>query len=318
MHVNFTNTGYLFIKTHRRRGKKMQAYIKYLKDEFSTHPHFKVTERVLELLDYIENNIDHVVTQIGKKDLIRHPTNHLSFHLNSYTNAESAKKDLLNLVQEVKACLDDLISLDPKIGIAVTSLFLYNINDADTGCMEARLRPALDYYALYKSTGGVRRFDDWMFEFNNTFQGNFNIKNLIEFFSDKVDYRLPVLHHQETVAFSWDLIKNYQRDIMDWDTIDDDWLHARNELAQPKIEIYQGNRTLWVAHHFMDEKSAQLYLSYVKSILPQLDQCDLAKITIKNTKGNYFFRLTEVQYIGFQQLTKENVVQKPDSQIKKT
>jgi hypothetical protein len=82
----------------------MKEILDYLTRYFTHHSHYAITQRVLECLQYIEQNVDNIAAKVGSKDMIRHPTNHLAFHLAGYHNAGDAKRELLDLVNEVRKC----------------------------------------------------------------------------------------------------------------------------------------------------------------------------------------------------------------------
>src|SRR5262245_28453998 len=135
----------------------MKQFIDYLNTHLNQHPNLDITLRVLVCLDYIENNIDEIAKHAGKESLLRHPEKHLAFHLACFSTPNMAKDQLLKLVAEVKGCLTEFLAIeDPVLKKAVINSFLLNINDSDAGCMEARLRPALMYYGLYKSHGSPK------------------------------------------------------------------------------------------------------------------------------------------------------------------
>ena len=70
----------------------MKEYIQYLQHHFGKHPpsrpqdhpHLKIAIKVLESLDYIENNMNELTRLVGTSHLWRHPKNHLSIHLSHY------------------------------------------------------------------------------------------------------------------------------------------------------------------------------------------------------------------------------------------
>ena len=151
---------------------KMKSIINHIMKHFSQHSHYEIVVRVLNCLDYIEKNIDTIAKRAGKEDLLRHPENHLAFHLTNYRTPQEAKDQLLKLIIEVKGSFNELLAIeDADTQKSVMNIFLLNINDSDVGCMEARLRPALVFYGLYKSNGGIcQNINYLMQEFNSVIQ----------------------------------------------------------------------------------------------------------------------------------------------------
>lgn len=116
--------------------RSFTEHLAVLEEHFRDHPNVEITRRVLECLEYIEKNIDDVASQVGKQGLLRHPTNHLAFHLKDFKQPAEAKISFQLLIAEVKGSLEQLRDIaDPNVHQAVTHSFLFNINDDAVGCM---------------------------------------------------------------------------------------------------------------------------------------------------------------------------------------
>ena len=295
----------------------MHHIIQYLLINFSENSHLEITLRVLECLDYIEKEIDTIAKQAGKESLLRHPQNHMAFHLAGYQSPDEAKDHLLKLVGEVKGRFQELIAIDtPDLRQAAIQTFLLNINDSEVGCMEARLRPALLASALFESNG-CRNLHDLMHEFNTKLTTPSDIATTIEtildFFSDKVEYHLPVFVENKGIqTLTWQLIKNYLKLILDYETIEKDWSQYGKFLLTPSLtnacEIVKTPR--WFFHNFHEKQEAGRYLSYIKSVLPSY-QSELAKteVQLNIMRQTYSFCLSYEQYVAFISLQKQEIIE---------
>jgi Ankyrin repeats (many copies) len=274
----------------------MKEILDYLTRYFHHHSSYAITVRVLQCLIYIEQNIDTIAAKVGSKDIIRHPTNHLAFHLAGYDNAADAKRELLDLVNEVRKCFSDMIAIaDESIRYQVITFFLNNINDSQTGCMEARLRPALMSYALYLNVG-CHDLHSHMEAFANQYP-ELKVVDVLTFFGMPIQHHILVKDTQgDLLPLTWPLVKNYLSRILAWDSIEDDWRDALQTLAPPKISVTRR----WYWHCFNYESDASLYLTYIKSLLieqyPDLIQ---AEVKYDAARRVYSFRLTEGQFIAF-------------------
>ena len=130
----------------------MKAFIDFIEKNYSDHAHKSITIKILELLDYIDTHYEEVLAEHAKENLFRHPKNHLAVHIGQYATSKDLALYLTHLLAEVKGCFTQLIE-QHKTAPMLFSYFLSNINDSKTGCMEARLRNALEFAALIFSTG---------------------------------------------------------------------------------------------------------------------------------------------------------------------
>ena len=185
----------------------MDKIFQHIKQEHSKHPNFAITLKVLECLDYIEKNIDTIAKSAGKASLLRHPTNHLAFHLAGFDTPEIAKDQLLKLVNETKGCFNGILAItDPLVQQSILIGFLNNINDSEAGCMEARLRPALMYYGLYQSNG-CQDITTLLHELGSQFT-DLTVCDVLDFFADKVEHQVMVIDHDQIKPLNWRMIKN--------------------------------------------------------------------------------------------------------------
>jgi len=274
----------------------------YIKKQFEKHSHLEITIRVLECLDYIQNNINEIASHAGNVSLLRHPTNHLAFHLNDLNTPQEVKDNFANLISETNTCLHGLLSIeDISIRHQIISIFLNHINDSDIGCMEVRLRNAITFYGIYISVGLIS-LDNLMQEFYEIYGGinkTITVENILAFFGEKVDLQLLVMNHDhQTVPLTWPLIHNYLKTVLDLDNLKNDWLDFAKK--NPPLVFTEKRRNIWHTYYFDDEQKSNHYLSYVKSILSDLYQNELAKASVKKDEaGQYYFQLTDAQYKSF-------------------
>ncbi len=134
---------------------------------------------------------------------------------------------------------------------AVMSSFLNNINDSDVGCMEARLRPALTYYALYQSTG-CRHINDLMHEFFDS-HSTTEVADVLSFFAAPIAHHLPVRDDSGNIKpLSWAWVKAHLPTLVHWENIDAEWQSAVHTLAQPQI----AQTRHWFFHNFNTSSEA--------------------------------------------------------------
>lgn len=301
-----------------RRVGDIEEFIQYINVNHLHHSHLQDASKCFECLDYIEKNIDSIIAMVGKKDLLRHPTNGLAFHL-AYSNADAAKHSLVNLISEVRGCFDGLMKIeDVKIRKAVIDIFLSNINDSDLGCMEVRLRSALMFYALYESSGGVldinTLFLQFVTQYPNVLSKQMRVEDVLDFFGDKINHQLPILNEEkEVVPLTWDRVKDYMQSNFNWEELEEDWtqfgIKIPNEIPTTSR---RGGRKNWTALYFTTEQQANRYLSYIKAVLPA-HRSDLAKITIKyDTYKQLYFELTTAQYNHL-----KNTLEQTDNRLRK-
>lgn len=299
----------------------MQKYICYLSENFAHHPNLAIIISTLECLEYIEENIHTIAQQVGKSQLLRHPTNHLAFHLSGYRSAKEATDVLLKLAHEVRGRFEQLVTIeDLKHRTAQLNTFLLNINDSDVGCMEARLRPALLSCAL-QDNNGCPTLDELMHQFYASCKSNQGacVEEIIDFFADKVEHQLPVYTEMHEIQpLSWCLVKNYLKTTMACDEIEKDWSLYSKKLKQQinskQLQIVQTPH--WFFHNFTIQNKASRYLSYVKSVLPEFKN-ELAKADVQFNQERrvYFFRLSYEQYVAFNSLQEQALVEQEGIQV---
>ena len=93
---------------------------------------------------------------------------------------------------------------------------------------------------------------------------------------------------------------------MSWIIFEKDWkqyiLELKNSSLQP--DIVKTRR--WYFHNFENEKAANRYLAYVKSMLPdQREELSKADVKYDTARKVYFFRLSEMQYVSYLSLEEE-------------
>lgn len=290
----------------QNRGHITADFINYCKNNLATHSHFEITVRVLECLDYIEDNLGEIASQAGKVSLLRHPVNHLAFHLNGLNTPREVIDTFSKLISEVHGCLSSLLTIEnTSIRNQIISIFLNHINDSDVGCMEIRLRNALTFYGKYQSVGliSLNNLMQEFYESRGGVKNNLNIpitvENMLSFFADKVDLHLLVMNNEnQIVRLTWPLIHDYIETILCIDNFKDEWMQFA--AKEPTLVLPQKRRKTWHTYYFESEQKANQYISYIKSILPSLYKNELVKISVKKDKqGQYYIRLTTAQHTSF-------------------
>lgn len=272
-------------------------FISYIEINFTDHSHRAIAIRVLECVDYIDRNRDEIAAHAGKVALLRHPGNHMAFHLQGMNAPEDVLDQFGKLVAEVQGCLQGLLQIeDAPIRNEVISLFLNQINDSDVGCMEVRLRNALTFYGIYSSSGLVH-ITDLMQAFYAE-GGEITAKRLLEFFADKVNHQLLIRNREDELeSLTWDLLEQYLNDVFMID-VHQLWQEFAVENAPVKVDSAR-RKGIWHKYHFTSKGSAELYLNYIKRILPKTYQADLAKASIKpDMNGQFYFELSSSQYFA--------------------
>ena len=179
------------------RSQYTEIFIHYINKQFSDHSHLAIATRVFECIDYIAENLDEIKLHAGKDSLLRHPTNHLAFHLNGLNTPEEVVNQFTFLIAEVDACLTGLLDIsDVGLRNQVISTFLNHINDSEVGCMEVRLRNAITFYGTYQSTG-LLSLNDLMQELYQDVHTSITVSQLLTFFADKVELHLPVINQDQ-------------------------------------------------------------------------------------------------------------------------
>lgn len=275
----------------------MQDIIDYINKNHSGHSHLAIAVRVLRCLAYIEKHIKDIAAQAGVISLLRDPGTGLAFHIADYPTPDIAHDQLMKLVNEVRGALHDLMAIEnDQLRHEVVSIFLNNINDANNGCMEARLRPALMFYALYQSSGCVD-MHNLMHEFVRQHE-NQTLIDMLDYFSLRVEHQLPVRDHTGNIApLTWDMIKHYYRTFMMWNDIEQFWREEAKTLTPPKLVTSR----LGYFCNFDNESDATRQLALVKSVLPEY-RAELSKAAVKyNEKLKvYSFWLSHLQYHALQ------------------
>src|SRR5207237_5163831 len=107
--------------------------------------------------------------------------NNMAFHLKGLDTPEMVENQFAHLISEVDGCLAELLSFnETPIRNQVISTFLNHINDSHNGCMEVRLRNALTFYGMYKSTG-IFSLNHLMEDFYQNAHSNFTVSELLEY-----------------------------------------------------------------------------------------------------------------------------------------
>jgi hypothetical protein len=266
----------------------MKEHIEFLKNEYSTHVHSLIAINILELLDYVENNLDEVLKQHGTtKGLFRHPSNHMALHIHQSATVELLENYLTTLIAEVKGCFSDMRNLQRDYPDSnIFHYFLLNISDSAVGCMEARIRNALNFAGLVLSTKATLPFNELM----STFTHEATIKNLLLHFGPYIEHHFPVLLLKEgTVPLTWDLVKSFFSETMLWDNLEENW----HDYARQSVNNYTIEQ--WQEYVFKDQSDATARLSHIKASLPQY-QKELDRITLKCTDNYFHFKLTPAQF----------------------
>ncbi len=173
----------------------IDAFIEYAGSVATNESHLLRLHQVLEMLAYIQQNIDDVLKFFGKKDLFRHPQNNLAVHLDAYADSAAAKRDLLSQVENVETCLSEILAIhDENERAMIANGFSLNINDSAIGCMEFRLHDALIFYTLYKTTGCITLealMANFFAEYSQT--EGLLVESALLFFAEKIRYKISVL-----------------------------------------------------------------------------------------------------------------------------
>jgi len=264
------------------RSALTDQFITYIQKQHANHPHRDIAIRVLYCIKYIRFDLDEIKKHAGKDSLLR-DMNNMAFHLHGLDTPDAVEKQFTQLIAEVDSCLAGLLSMDnDAIGDQVISTFLNHINDSDVGCMEVRLRNALNFYVTYQSVG-LLSLNDLMQDVYQNINTKISVRKLLESFGNMVDAELPVINqHREIVTLTWSLIHDYIENTLRQD-IQEDWMKFGEEI---KCKIKQEGKMYRV---YATEESVNLYLSYIKSILPSPFQDSIAKASIKLINGKYYF-----------------------------
>ena len=177
--------------------------------------------------------------------------------------------------------------------------------------MEVRMSQALVYVGMLDSSGGVLSLPDLMKNFASTWEANglagddevAHFKAALEYFGSFVDIHYPVQSDKDVspLTLTWEMIKAYFTEILAWE-VDARWVEVEKMLKSPvQYQDADGKGKTWHLLHFEKEADANLYLSFVKSVLPKDMQHDLAQARIIKDRGNgYRFRMTLKQYSVFE------------------
>lgn len=277
----------------------LQYIIDYFKKKYANHSHLVIVERVLRCLAYIEANIDKIAAQAGKHELLRDPQSGMAFHVVGFATPEIARNSLLNFVNEVRAAFHVVMKIEnERLRQEVGSAFLNNISDNAAGCMEARVRPALEFIVLYKEKGCID-LHNLMRDFAREYPQQ-TLKDMLDGFSHRVEHALPVFDETgKIVPLTWEKIKDYCSKVLLLDDIEAYWLEEGSKLTQPKfVQSTEGYYC-----NFKNETDAARLLTYIKSLLPK-QRAELAKAKLKYNKKHksYSFWLSAEQYREYNQL----------------
>jgi len=273
----------------------------YLWDNYKEHPNIEITQKVLTCVEYIEQNIDNIAQQViaGNNQVFRHPENHMAVHVHAATEQEF-KQQFRHIIEQLKQCFEDFLQIeDIACKKRIINIFLNNIDDSEVGCMEVRLKKAFAFYGLYSSNGGVFSFNDLMQDFFSRHRviDESIVPKLLNDFSDFITYQLPVEYDDNIVPLTWDLIKDYCKNIMSIEAIDDYWVSYGGKL--PNATITPGKK--WQYYNFDNESDAIHYLNYVRSLLYNKKLEGFSKVEVKFDDANevYTFKLSHSQHRCF-------------------
>ena len=291
----------------------IHQFIQFIKANFADVPNTKSAVKVLKCLAYIEANQEKLIRDIvtNKWALVRDP-DHTAIHV-AHLKTETAVRDFFgHLVAQIKTAIKTIQDYNNRF---ITHAFIENFRDSDVGCMEVRMGQALQYVGMLESNGGVLSLDNMMENFASTWQANgltgddeiACFKAALEYFGHFVDIHYPVQSDKEVVPLTWNMIQTYFSKILAWD-VDSKWVEIEQNL-RPPVEYQETDKRghTWYLLHFEEEAGANLYLSFVKSMLPPDMQHDIAQArVIKQGRGGYRFRMTVEQYSIFE-LQKQKV-----------
>lgn len=267
-----------------------EEFIGHILKYLPAHSHLNIAIRVFECIDYIRDNLDEISSHAGQTELLRHPKNHLSFHLNGLETQEEAKEHFTQLLSEIDSSLAYLLSLDDSQRSQAISVFLNHINDSVKGCMEARLRPALSFVGTFQSSG-LLSLNNLMEEVYGKVDEDIPVEKLLEFFGDKVEHHIPVIDAKgEVVPLTWPLIHDYIENIFGQE-IRKTWL----EFAEPD-KFWPDETKDGYFFYFNNKQITKSVLTYIKSLLPEVFESSIAKVEIQ--ENNYFF-LSKAQYNAY-------------------
>ncbi len=288
----------------------------------------KVFKSILIIKERLSRGKSGILNQVVANSLIRIQvpgTDSVSFHVAHLKSTDEAIAYFNRLITQVESAIEFLMysnraSLTPAANqIDYIPYFLLNIRDSDIGCMEARLRQAFDFISALQSTGGVVDLNSMMHAFFQQIPEAVNQSNDILVFQESlayfgryVDFNFPLLLDKKfqtkmgikdnPTALTWDILKGYFDTTFSYDL--DAWGSLVNVIQRPtstRSEYTRGRD--WHLLYFVKEQDAEVYLSFIKSILPQEFQAQLIQARITQSRRGYFrFRLSDQQFLEFTNL----------------
>jgi len=271
-------------------------FSEYLKENFKNHSHLKIAILFCECMDYIQENMAEIKSKAGKTTVLDHRG--LIFNFNGLNTPEEIENHFTQLNTELHACIDGLLSIENRdIRNQVIDIFLDHINNSAIASMEIRLRNAIIFYDVYQRVGLIS-FNNIMQAFYEQYDSvnhkNITAANILKFFADKVNsHLLVVTDFNQTEPLTWPLILNHLEKKPGLDNIRHEWMRFTENSP------YVITSDKWQVKHlyFDSEQAGNNYLSYIKSILPDIDSVKILTVPEKEISSRkYYCILTEPQY----------------------
>lgn len=295
----------------------IQVFIERVKRDYSKLPNAQSALQALNCIAYIQkqlrgSNARGFLELTVKEGLMRDPDG-TSFHVKHLTDTEAALNYFQRIIQHVEGAIDTIIKMqeNPKNTFKINYIecFLQNFRDSDVGCMEARIKKALDFVAFLEMNNGVLKLENLMQEFLSKLPENIDQKNdvvifhqALKFFSPLVALNYPIIEETAKRNLNWTSIKNYLSEIFSYDV--SLFPHAHQIINAPHEQFEERKHGVrWILLYFKYEDDAKLYFAFIQSMLPDEFQYELNQARITKVRGgNYRFRLSLKQYLSFTRL----------------